>query len=876
MHSVRGGGGGMPIQPFFELPPPPSKKKAGEANKENLERKDSTKSVTSNKSNSSNKDKDDKRKNQEKSSLYHMLQQEKEHQHQQEGSPQPPQQRVRKRDKVKAFFSSSSSSVSSTPNANTTPVPHSPHTASLHSVASSSSSSTFTLSSVVMASEHDIYLKWPHPVPEGVHVYIAGTFKVPGHGPWEKLPMSYSELNRCWEVHLDVQEVEQHHHLPEDDLPPGASTDDNRSIHSTHSANSTHSTQAKDDPSKGATAKDSRTSRFFGRAKNSEKEQTTSAAAPYRHEPLRKTYSYLYKFIVGDEWTCDPDKPQVADEHGHMNHELTVELVEQTPTLPPAPSSSQTDTSSIVGHGRSRTSSIHSVQSVQLGPADEAKPPPEEPLTDIQEEQPQASTDVAPEETDTSTADTDHTTNAPSDPVAAEKPSAHGKTKTKNTFEAVMVIDEHDMSDGEGRSMTIIDDDDALSDSGESTPQQESVHDRELQHATENDKQQQQVADNAVDNNVPPSFVATAASIATDDKPHQPDPLGVQDNKQEGQMDNLAQHDEPHPQDELHTSTPAAPVANDEMDDASSSPSATHHSTDGEEKEGDIEDEKKESCTSTAAAEAATPDADGIVQTSDHADEWQQETVSNVPRELSKEPEEDVPQQQATQNESAPSTSAAVSTPSVAQPAPNRRRSYAEVATQSLKEFTLQEAADPDVRPGALPVRSSTAPPGATSKATSRLSEESNISIKEHISAAPREYHTLSPPLTPPAEAHTFDKSSVSLYSSQDQESREPPMTPQSVKHSSPKALTQSKETSEASRQGDEQHNEEEAAKEEDQPTKEKDESREVLNVRDDGESFDGKAPVRFPSLLWSLTKATVVVSTTVVLLGLGFGRRKE
>lgn len=66
--------------------------------------------------------------------------------------------------------------------------------------------------------------------------------------------------------------------------------------------------------------------------------------------------------MIDDEWKCDHDRAQVQDSHGHWNHELSVELVEQLPA-------------GSVG-GRSRSSSLQS----QHGPQVSEQAPINKPL----------------------------------------------------------------------------------------------------------------------------------------------------------------------------------------------------------------------------------------------------------------------------------------------------------------------------------------------------------------------------------------------------------------------------------------------------------------------------------------------------------------
>ncbi|KAG0262180.1 hypothetical protein DFQ27_002514 [Actinomortierella ambigua] len=806
-----------------------------------------------------------------------------------------------------------------------------------------------------MASEHDIYLKWPHPVPEGVQVYIAGTFKVPGHGPWEKLPMSYSALNQCWEVHLDVQEVEHHHHLPEDEIPVTPSTEDCHSVHSSHSSHSTQSSHTKDDaaaptpapaPAPAPAHRESRTARFFGRAKKDAPTPIAAAAsvsAAYRHEPLRKTYHYLYKFIVGDDWQCDWDKHHVQDESGNWNNELTVELVEQAPILPSVPASPSTEAPARTKpHGHSRTPSIRSIQSVQLATVDEDKLLPEEgPFAAIQEEEQQQQQQQQPSPPPPPPAQPAQPTNVSHDSTAdaadatptvsvsqrRKSTSARRGARTRDTFEAVMIFDERDdLSDGEGRSRLITDDDDdddddGLSDEDEPMPQQEPDRVNELLlHAAEVDKQQQdeqqqqqqhhdhpQTAEEDAAAAVTPSFTTTDAASAVSvvtanaaDNEPQLQSLGVQDEKKEAQEDKLAQPIEPHPQDEpqddLHTdaaasplpaaaSAAAAPVANDTSSSTSYAPATVDASP-----------------TSSPLVSHDTADANddkNRESTDDHA-------AALLSAEEEEEEEEEKETQAALLAAAAVAAAGVVTTPPMSRTtAPQgRRRSYAEiVATQPTKPFMLQEAVDPEVRPSHVPGRSSTAPPPSTTAESSssaaaigagvgsRFSEEST-DAKEPAVVMSRGYYAPSPPLTPPLMGHSLEDSPpCSTLTSEDEgeeheedeeqqhagSSSYAPMTPQSVKHASPKAmsLTHSKETSEASHFTTTSQREEEEEEEEEEVL-EQEKQRGASGALFDPRGFDDKAPVRLPSLLWSLTKTTVVVSATVVLLTFGYGRRRS
>ncbi|KAK5808849.1 hypothetical protein F5H01DRAFT_350624 [Linnemannia elongata] len=254
---------------------------------------------------------------------------------------------------------------------------HSSASATTESPPSSTAQLSLQQHTVVMVPTHDIHIKWPHPVPSG-NAFIAGTWSVPGHGPWEKLPMTRIEGTDSFEIHLDVQEIEDisdyldedgylhhellDHHHPHDHShqgsPPLTPT-------STTSSTTTHVSRRK------------RISRFFGRARSSSSASTTSSTnnkdlhidLPHHHQskdgtylPLAREYRYQFKFVIDDEWKCDHDRAQVQDSHGHWNHELSVELVEQLPA-------------GSVG-GRSRSSSLQS----QHGPQVSEQAPINKPL----------------------------------------------------------------------------------------------------------------------------------------------------------------------------------------------------------------------------------------------------------------------------------------------------------------------------------------------------------------------------------------------------------------------------------------------------------------------------------------------------------------
>ncbi|KAG9067866.1 hypothetical protein KI688_011455 [Linnemannia hyalina] len=360
---------------------------------------------------------------------------------------------------------------------------------SSHSPSPSSSTAQLSLQqhTIVMVPTHDIHIKWPHPVPSG-NAFIAGTWSVPGHGPWEKLPMTRIDGTDSFEIHLDVQEIEDisdyfdedgylhhellDHHHPHDQShqgsPPLAPT-------STTSSTTTHISRRK------------RFSRFLGRARSSSSASATSTTStnnkdlhidlPYHHQskdgtylPLAREYRYQYKFVIDDEWKCDHDQAQVQDSHGHWNHELAVELVEQ-------PSAGS-------GGGRSRSSSLQSQHGPQVSEQVSInKPLPTPHPTIITTSSSDSTTTtttttsiiVSPAEEDekdlarevienidvgSAPVSASPTTVTAAAPVAADVDAAiptltttrmGNNVKSRDTYEAVLIFDEtDDLSDGEG------------------------------------------------------------------------------------------------------------------------------------------------------------------------------------------------------------------------------------------------------------------------------------------------------------------------------------------------------------------------------------------------------------------------------------------
>lgn len=285
---------------------------------------------------------------------------------------------------------------------------------------------------ITMVPQHDIHITWLHPVPSG-SAFVAGTFPVPGHQLWDKIPMTRIPGTDHYEVHLDIQEVEDiSDYVDEEGY--------------THHALEHHD----EDPSSPASTqrirkRDKLRQIIFGRSRSastSERPKDLHLDLPYHHQskdgvitPLTHEYKYQYKFVIDDIWQCDPNRPQAHDGKGNTNNELAVTLIEQIHQTP--------------SPNRSRSSSVYSQNSAQV------QSTPSE-----QHEETTTSHDIAPQELveETPASTTAAAVDSLAPPAADSTPisSVPGTPSTpsrqpRDTYEAVMIFDEtDDMSDGEG------------------------------------------------------------------------------------------------------------------------------------------------------------------------------------------------------------------------------------------------------------------------------------------------------------------------------------------------------------------------------------------------------------------------------------------
>ncbi|KAG0344737.1 hypothetical protein BG004_004213 [Podila humilis] len=291
-----------------------------------------------------------------------------------------------------------------------------------------------------MVPQHDIHITWPYPVPSG-NIAIAGTFSVPGHGPWQQLPMTPVEgTDSLYEIHLNVNEVEDiADYLDEEGHI-------HHELHDECGHNDEHIARK--------LSKRQRLRAFFGRAKgkSSSKDGATTPLPGQTHAhshlphdgllPLTKEYRYQYKFIVDGQWMCDENRPQIRDKEGHWNHELVVELVEQMQ------GSSSSDSV------RSRSSSLQSVQSMNNAHLSDAHPfqpapPPVDPSVLASKPLPMPIQNTVTAESAAQEVASSLSSSSPS--KTETETETKTKTNSKDTYEAVLIFDERDdLSDGEG------------------------------------------------------------------------------------------------------------------------------------------------------------------------------------------------------------------------------------------------------------------------------------------------------------------------------------------------------------------------------------------------------------------------------------------
>ncbi|KAG9321783.1 hypothetical protein KVV02_004812 [Mortierella alpina] len=721
---------------------------------------------------------------------------------------------------------------------------------STHSLALPSTSSSLKQQHpILMAPQQDITISWPYAVPKG-QVFIAGTWSVPGHGPWEKIPMSLVPgTTDRYEVSLNVQEVEDisdyfdddgylHHELLEQHAA------------STTAATTTTTTTPSSPSTPGTTphatlSKRQRIRRFFGRARSS---STTSNSAtsnnnsnsanakddvlhqdlPYHHQskdgiilPLSREYRYQYKFVIDDEWKCDPNRPQVQDSEGHWNHELAVELIEQIHQRPTASMLLDAVTN------RSRSSSLHSQLTAPAVSKEEVGEDEGEAVKQDQAEirqdhvevldQPEAETETVSREMHSPSPPPYSSPLVPLTAAAAvnkaivSKPKVKAAKLSRNTYEAVLIFDEKDdVSDGEGGRVpgdevdddeSDYDDDDELaaaqqqpSQEAEEVQQQQIVGDGDAagvvtpQQDDDHGKAQPQHADNDQDAAI---LLSAAAATMVDDT--------VEDLLEQQARDEHEVESEPEVTASLESETVAVPKL--PLDDAQ-------------------EDHREDSFKLQAAANPEEQKSDSHEVASGDELKPEEELVSTrtLTKESSRAGLEVVTDNAAAAvlAASAATAAAAASYSQVPSPPLTPSKDHQEQHHHHHSETTLE------------------------TEQTTETTTEQDTQQKSYV------------PLTPQSEAPPFKLTSTHEEDKTFDvlEDKENPSSIHLRSQSSSSLASVSSSSSKQKRKQDESVENKSATKK--------------------------AGPDHFPNLIWSICKTTVVVSAAVVVLGFGLGRRRS
>ncbi|KAG0200178.1 hypothetical protein BGX28_006684 [Mortierella sp. GBA30] len=463
---------------------------------------------------------------------------------------------------------------------------------------------------ILMAPQKDIHITWPYAVPNG-KAFVAGTWSVPGHGPWEKLPMSLVPgTTDQYEVLLNVQEIEDISDYLDEDGYLHHELLEHHHAHDEHvtaitTANSAPSTPASTPPA--TLSKRQRIRRFFGRGRSSSTATASSSTLsakdshldlPYHHQskdgiilPLSREYKYQFKFVIDDDWKCDPNRTQVQDSEGHWNHELVVELIEQ---IHQRPTSAAVEAAIV---NRSRSSSIQSQTPATPLPT---KNNDKQGKEVEQEQEVEVKVTAKQESHDTEVREMMHSPpppySAPLGPLTSDQSEVVRKTTTKaarDTYEAVLIFDEKDdLSDGEGGRVLRDDDDDSDDDMDSFSPESD---DRAVEeaHPHQQELQQQIFGDDAPAGDVTPQ---------QDDDKAQP--------QQEAMGDLAALDTQEDSHDNIGTFMLQASV-NPEENDADSHQIS---SDDGINYESELEEEMEEATTTTSARALSTRESRVVLE----------------------------------------------------------------------------------------------------------------------------------------------------------------------------------------------------------------------------------------------------------------------
>ncbi|KAF9390727.1 hypothetical protein BGX21_011394 [Mortierella sp. AD011] len=701
---------------------------------------------------------------------------------------------------------------------------------------------------ILMAPKHDIHIIWPHPVPSG-NACIAGTWSVPGHGPWEKILMTPIPGTDKFEIHLDVQEIEDisdyvdedgylHHELLEHHHPHDHTFQDHQALSSSPSA------------PEAPLSKRMRIKRFFGRSRSSSNASTTDKPKdphidlPFHHQskdgviiPLTREYRYQFKFVIDNEWKCDPDQPQVQDSEGNWNHELVVDLIEQIQQSPTP--------------NRSRSSSIQSQNSVSQAADDlpsttipTTAPIKEEEKVNSETESEMPLTQAfqipqisLPEETTPENA-----------PLVADQgtristisaPPSPGKAK--DVYEAVMIFDEtDDLSDGEGRSRrnngddshgeAHESDDDDLNDNEGDAPQQKHAAPLDVGQEVHNDPLLVATVTTAVALTTVAAATAIAAAVEPTDPVTSSETVPGQGSDVEEDIINSSSVAEPIPDIGEHSViTPSGHASVDPITEAK----------DDTLPEPFVLQEAAE--LGTEAKDDATPEPLVLQETVEPSIEAKDDIAAepSVPQETNKpstEAKGDTAEPFVLQDAADPDARASTLARSVAEGEPVQRtkapRIPLEVVTDALAPISYPQVPSPPLTPS------------STIDDKEDSSEERNVKTSDSYPS-----FIASTPLTP-----RFESSSQKLtpHTKLQGEKHDGSTASSAALQSSPRArsMTSSSTTT--------------ATPKEQQATGTQENERKK------------ELPEEFPNLLWSLCKTTAVVSAAVVVLGLGLGRKKN
>ncbi|KAF9186429.1 hypothetical protein BGZ51_002015 [Haplosporangium sp. Z 767] len=719
---------------------------------------------------------------------------------------------------------------------------------------------------IIMVPQNDIHITWPHPVPSG-NAYIAGTWSVPGHGPWEKLPMSRIPGTDSFEVYLDVREIEDVSEYVDGDGYINPDLLDSSS--SPHDPLSTQPPASPSSTSAATLSKRQRLARFFGRARSSSTSSASPSSSkdlqhelPYQHQskdgiilPFTKRYCYQYKFVIDDEWRCDPHRAQVQDSQGHWNHELNVELIEQIhqPANRSRSSSLQSQHSTSVSESTTAMGMLlpEPLQSVQNQPEDQTKTETETKGAKTENEETEVAQEIPP-------------TTDVTPPVASlqRHKSTTKRRKAKDTYEAVLIFDEKDdLSDGEGHLQDMSDTDSEASDDDGATPQQQQAHGVQPQqdeHAVPEEK-------GVNNNNADASAAATIATLSAT-AAETTEPAEQKDNQDDIAVETVVQRnidlDITAPEEPQEDSAASSSVVDEVAPIAKEDPKLTisiEHATIAPEEPAPQEDPTPAlSIADPQSADIAVEDATAVPDV-DEAKPMVKEDSSlavaieapaNVVVEQSlpamkEEPRAFVLQAAASLAEHATNTQLDISQPISRPPS----RAALEIVTDSnvtnkITATSYSQVPSPPLTPSSMYEAQSDSDLDDENLSDADFDAKKYAALESLTLLTPRP-ETTTPSLAPLVKEVTNEPVIVTVQSRSlvvEEQPEEETCQKVSPTHSSSVPIANHTEK----------------------------------GVVEDEKNKKGAAHEQYPNLLWSFCKTTVVVSAAVVVLSIGLGRRRD